>query len=225
MARKRINVQFDGMDTQPKAVLLANGHPPTKGMLEESICQDTFFLCADGGANAAARMGFQPDMIIGDLDSISQGTLRRFASVKTRRVADQTSTDLEKALTWLVRKGFKLIEIFGATGGRMDHAMGNLSAIAKFQRKAQLVTHDGDGSIFPVLSRFEADIPVGTLVSLLPLTLCEGVVTTGLKWNLRYESLALGLRDGTSNVVTSSPVTIIVRRGTMFLFVRTGTPA
>ena len=220
MARKRIDVHYEGMDAQPRAILLANGKPPLKGVIERSLREGPFFLCADGGANAAARMDIRPDLIIGDLDSISRSTLRKFSGVTTRRIADQNSTDLEKALTWLVRKGFKSIEIYGATGGRLDHTMGNLSAIAKFQRKANIVTHDAEGSIYPVLSRFEAEIPKGASVSLLPLTLCEGIVTTGLKWNLRYESLALGMRDGTSNVVSGSPVSIVVRRGTMFLFVR-----
>ena len=225
MAHKRTEVQYGGMDEQPRAVLLANGRPPLKGMIERSLRDAPFFLCADGGANAAARMDIRPDLIIGDLDSISRATERKFSGVTTRRIADQNSTDLEKALTWLTRKGYKGIEIYGATGGRLDHTMGNLSAIAKFQRKARLVTHDTEGSMYPILSRFEAHIPKGSIVSLLPLTLCEGVVTKGLKWNLRYESLALGMRDGTSNVVSSSPVSIIVRRGTMFLFVRNGSPA
>ncbi len=225
MARRRIEVHYAGMDDQPRAVLLANGKPPTKGMLDVSLRDGTFLLCADGGANAAARMGLRPDLIIGDLDSISQGTLRRFSSVTTRRIADQNSTDLEKGLTWLVRRGYKVVEVFGATGGRLDHTIGNLSAIAKFQRKVHVITRDVEGSLYPILSRFHAEIPPGTIVSLLPLTMCEGVITQGLKWNLKYESLALGVRDGTSNVVTRSPVEIIVRRGTMFLFVRDIVPA
>jgi len=220
MAQLKIHVHYEGMEDPRKAVLLANGRPPLKGMLERALREETFFMCADGGANAAARMGFRPDLIIGDLDSISRMTQRKFAGVTTRRIADQGSTDLEKGLSWLVRKGYGAIEIFGATGGRLDHSVGNLSALAKFQWKARLVTHDDEGSIYPVLSRFEADIPPGTTVSLLPLTLCEGIVTKGFRWNLKYESLALGMRDGTSNVVASSPVSIVVRRGTLFLFVR-----
>jgi thiamine pyrophosphokinase len=67
-------------------------------------------------------------------------------------------------------------------------------------------------------SERQFDIPAGTTVSLLPMTLCEGVMTKGLKWELRYESLALGQREGTSNVVVSAPVTVKVRRGELLMY-------
>jgi len=218
MARKTNIRQNKGMEHAKRAVLLANGRPPLKTILEKHLRGADFFLCADGGANAAARLGFKPDMIIGDLDSIDKTSLRLYSSVKTRLVADQRSTDLEKALTYLVRNGYKQIDIFGATGGRTDHAIGNLSGAAKFQRKANIVIYDSDGVLLPVVSHFEGDFPAGTTVSLIPLTPCEGVITRGLKWNLRYETLSLGVREGTSNQVTSQPVTVDVRRGIMFLF-------
>ena len=69
------------------------------------------------------------------------------------------------------------------------------------------------------------DVPVGAIVSLLPMTLCEGIMTKGLKWELRYESLALGQREGTSNVVVSQPVTIKVRRGELLFYRVTSGPA
>lgn len=210
------------MENQQRAVVLANGTPPSRMDLVRAVEGASVFVCADGGANTAADFGLEPDLIIGDLDSIEHATLKVFAGVKTRRIADQNSTDLEKALTWLTRKGVDEIHVFGATGGRIDHTVGNLSGIAKFERKAKITVFDNDGRIQPVLAAFTLNEPAGTVVSLIPLTLCEGVITTGLKWNLKYESLAMGVRDGTSNVVTSSPATIKVRRGTLFVFVRSG---
>jgi thiamine pyrophosphokinase len=218
MASKKTNVHHRGMQTTKKAVLLANGKPPLKTKLEKHLKHADFFMCADGGANTAARMGFRPDLIIGDLDSISRSTLRSFSSVKTRRIADQNSTDLEKALNWLTKKGYGSIEIFGATGCRIDHTIGNLSAAAKFRHQSSIILYDADGLLYPLISNFEIDLPIGNIVSLIPLTLCEGVRTKGLRWNLRYESMSLGTREGTSNVVTSSPVSVSVRRGTLILF-------
>lgn len=205
-------------DTSPIVVILANGQPPAKTLLQAHLQVADLFVCADGGANAAAALGVTPDFIIGDLDSISTATTKEFAEVTTRRIADQYSTDLEKALTWVTRKGYTDVRIFGATGGRLDHTVGNLSALAKFSRKARIRMYDADGELSYVGSEITIDLPVGLTISLLPLTLCEGVSTKGLKWNLKYESLALGSREGTSNVVTASPVTIKVRRGTLLLF-------
>jgi len=201
-----------------RAVILANGSPPKKELLLAQLKGETFLICADGGANTAAKLGLRPDLIIGDLDSIKASTVRSFSTVRTRRVADQNSTDLEKALAWAVRAGYSEIVVMGATGGRLDHLTGNLSALGKFARRARLTFIDNDGEMFAVGSELAFDAPVGTTISLIPLGRCEGIVTHGLKWELRNGTLEMGLRDGISNVVVASPATINVRRGTLLLY-------
>lgn len=207
--------------SSPLALILANGSAPSKSLLNRHLADADVFICADGGANAAAKLGVVPDLIIGDLDSIHPATVKKFSGVTARRIADQNSTDLEKALTWSHKNGYKAVRVLGATGGRLDHTVGNLSALVKFSRKCTVTFHDADGDIYVVGTERNFDVPAGTTVSLLPMTLCEGVMTRGLKWELRYESLALGQREGTSNLVVSSPVTIKLRRGDLLLFVAT----
>lgn len=203
----------------PLALILANGHSPSKSLLNRHLADADVFVCADGGANAAAKLGVVPDLIIGDLDSILPATVKKFSGVTARRIADQNSTDLEKAFVWAQKNGYKEVRVLGATGGRLDHTVGNLSALVKFSRKLAVTFHDADGDIFVVGTERGFDVPAGTTVSLLPMTLCEGVMTRGLKWELRYESLALGQREGTSNLVVSSPVTVKLRRGDLLFFV------
>jgi len=201
-----------------RAIILANGIPPRKALLKKARQLAGLFVCADGGANNAAVLGERPDLIIGDLDSIKSSTVRAFKSVTTRRIADQNSTDLEKALTWIVRKNYTDIDVFGALGGRVDHLTGNLSALGKFARSARIRFVDNDGVIMPVRSELIFDARPGTTVSLLPLSRCEGIVTEGLKWELRNGILELGVRESTSNEVRSGPVRIRVRRGSLLLF-------
>jgi thiamine pyrophosphokinase len=202
-----------------KILILANGQPPSKRLLLRLLKQSAVFVCADGGANTAVRLGLRPDLIIGDLDSIASETLRKFRSVQTRRIADQNSTDLEKALSWVTRKGYADIVVAGATGRRLDHSLGNLSALVKFSRKAKIRFVDDVSVLCFVGSECEFEAPPGTVVSLIPLSLCEGIVTRGLKWELKNESLRLGFRESTSNMVKSSPVSIRVRRGDLLLFI------
>jgi len=200
------------------ALILANGKSPTKVLFLNCKKRSEFFVCADGGANYAAKLGERPDLIIGDLDSITASTVRRFQSVVTRRIADQNSTDLEKALSWLVRKNYSDIIVLGATGGRVDHLAGNLSVLGKFSKRARITFVDESGEMRAVGSEMTLDVPAGTTVSLIPLSRCEGIVTKGLKWELQNGVLELGFREGTSNVVKSSPVSIRVRRGTLLLY-------
>ena len=201
-----------------KALILANGEPPTKKLLKKLLAGSQLFVCADGGANAAARHGLKPDAIVGDMDSITQATLRKFHKSEVHKVVDDYSTDLEKALAWVTDKGFHIITVAGATGGRLDHFMGNLSAMVKFSPKAVITFIDDAGEWIFIDRAKDFALPVGSTVSLIPLTHCDGIVTKGLRWNLNFESLELGVRDATSNVVDASPVHISVAKGNLILF-------
>jgi len=200
------------------ALLLANGNSPTKSLFLSCRKRSEFFVCADGGANYAAEFGERPDLIIGDLDSIKASTVRKFQSVTTRRIADQNSTDLEKALSWLIRRNYSDIVVLGATGGRVDHLAGNLSALGKFSKRAHITFVDESGEMRSAGSETVLDASPGTIISLIPLSRCEGIVTKGLRWELLNGVLELGFREGTSNIVKSSPVTIRVRRGTLLIY-------
>ena len=78
--------------------LLCNGEPPCNGLPPAGPSRMSSVYRADGGANAARRMGLVPDVIIGDLDSVSAATRRRSGRSLIIRVARQDNTDMEKAL-------------------------------------------------------------------------------------------------------------------------------
>ena len=204
-----------------RALILANGKSPDKRLFQKHIASADWFICADGGANTAVRLGCTPDLIIGDLDSIEQKTLAVFKNINVKKVKDQNSTDLEKALKAAIQKGYKEIVVAGATGKRLDHAIGNLSALAKFSNKAHITFIDGLGKYIAVRLSIKLNLPAGTVISLLPLSRCSGIVTKGLKWNLKNEALELGVRESTSNVVVSSPVNIKVKKGNLIAFIVT----
>jgi thiamine pyrophosphokinase len=204
-----------------RALILANGKPPSKRLFEKIFALSDWFICADGGANTAARFDCPPDLIIGDLDSIENETLAVFSNVDIKQLKDQNSTDLEKALTAAIRKKCKEIVVVGATGERLDHAIGSLSALVKFSSKAHITFIDDMGTFIAVNHAIELNLPAGTIISILPLSRCSGIVTNGLKWNLENESLELGIRESTSNVIVSSPVHIKVKKGNLVVFIAT----
>jgi thiamine pyrophosphokinase len=207
------------MTKNKSALILANGKPPSKRLFLKYFKLADLFICADGGANIAARFHCHPHLIIGDFDSITKKTLRKFRSSEIRRRNDQNSTDLEKAFTAALQNKCSTIVVLGATNGRLDHAIGNLSALAKFAHRAAISFVDDSCEIIPVVRAVNFDIPVGTTISLVPLSRCTGIVTKGLRWNLKNESLQLGIRESTSNIVLSPPVGIKVRKGNLAVFI------
>jgi thiamine pyrophosphokinase len=202
-----------------RALILANGKPPSKRLFDKFFALADWFVCADGGANTAARFDCPPHLIIGDFDSIEDETRALFSNVSIKLLKNQNSTDLEKALTAVIQKKYKEIVVLGATGGRLDHAIGNLSALVKFSGKAHITFIDDRGTFIAVKHSIEINLQVGSTISLLPLSRCNGIVTSGLKWDLKNESLELGVRESTSNVSISSPVNINVKKGSLIVFI------
>lgn len=200
------------------ALILANGLPPSKALARRAKRQADLIVCADGGANHAHRLGLRPDAIVGDLDSIRASARKRFAKVPTVRLRSQYSTDLEKAIRYCLRRGARSVTVLGATGGRIDHAAGNLGCFKKFGRRCGLSFVDDDGELLMVGRQITLASRTGDLVSLMPLGRCTGVTTRHLLYRLTNGALELGVREGTSNRATGATVTVSVRSGTLLLY-------
>ena len=120
------------------ALILGNGEPPTRALLDDFYSEDMLLLCADGGADTARRYGLKPDYIVGDLDSISRD-IAEDQTVRFIRVdADNTGTDIQKVLRHAVELGISEAVLLGFTGRRTDHLIWNLSVLKTFGEQISL---------------------------------------------------------------------------------------
>jgi thiamine pyrophosphokinase len=205
----------------PRILLLCNGEPPSRGLLRRLAGGADMIVAADGGANVALRSGIRPDVIIGDMDSILRETRKWLSDSRVLRVRRQDNTDLEKALDFISARGPAEVAIAGATGGRIDFTLGNLSVFWNYTRTLDMM-FVGDGwRAFPVLRRRTVKAPRGATVSLIPFGSCAGVSLRGLRYPLKEASMRVG-EIGVSNVVRRSPFSVAVRRGRMLLVVFDG---
>jgi thiamine pyrophosphokinase len=201
-----------------RALIIANGEPPRKQLLQSLSKEADVVVCADGGTNTALKFGIRPDAIVGDLDSVHAEALVKFQRVPTYEDTDDETTDLEKAISWAVKQKYDHITVVGASGKRLDHTVGNLGVLPKFYPDALVRFVDDLGEMMYVGRELTIEAKRGDVVSLIPLNRCEGVATSGLRYGLEGETLELGVREGTSNVVLASPVTIKVKKGHLLLF-------
>jgi len=200
------------------AIVLCNGQPPELSLLKESLRPDSLFIAADGGGNSARELGFTPDIVIGDMDSYQP---RDKEQVELMHIADQETNDLEKALSYALEQNISSVTVLGATGKRLDHSLKNLSVLKQFNHQFDsLVFKDNFGDTRLVPSSFSTTLPVGTVVSLFPLSgRVTGISTYGLKYPLEDEILENGVRDGSSNLVTGQPLRIEYDSGDLILFI------
>ncbi|HTK82396.1 MAG TPA: thiamine diphosphokinase [Bacteroidota bacterium] len=200
------------------ALIIANGPLPAQPNLSKLVAAAGLIVCADGGANKARKRRLKPDIILGDLDSISPATKKHFSRVPIVLIEDQESTDLEKAISFCVRRGVRQADIVGALGERIDHATGSLGCFKEFGERIELRFHDAYGMLLRVHGTIKVEAKKGQKISLIPLDRCSGITTRNLLYPLNNETLELGKREGISNQATSSAVTVSVRKGTLLLY-------
>jgi thiamine pyrophosphokinase len=85
-------------------------------------------VAADGGADHVLKRGMIPDAVIGDFDSLSQSAQDRIPKDRLHRIAEQETTDFDKALR-SIRAGFVIG--LGCLGGRVDHSLAGLNALVR----------------------------------------------------------------------------------------------
>ncbi len=179
-------------------------------------------VCADSGADLALRLGLSVDVLVGDLDSISERSLaavERSGAIVERHHADKDQTDLELALDVAMRHQPDDLIVIGGAGGRLDHGYANLLALTNPAITVRVHARLGGAKVTPVTERADITISgqVGDLVSLLPVGDVRGVRTSGLRWPLSGDDLAASSARGLSNVMLHPTATVAVDGGSLLV--------
>lgn len=186
------------------AVIVAGStleRPLRPGLL---ACAD-LLIAADGGADAVAAAGLRPHLLVGDFDSIDEGTRASLEAEGVETVilpVAKDETDTEVALRVAVERGAAHITVYGVLGGpRLDHMVAALLLLtAEWLASADVRLVDDRHVVR--LARGDCEIAgtAGELVSLLPLTpVVDDIRTEGLLFALHGEPLRQGAARGVSN--------------------------
>jgi len=210
-----------------KALIVANGALPRpeldRAWLASSDGSRPLVVAADGGASNAARLGLQPDLIIGDLDSLPADAVERYrhAGVElSAHSAQKDASDTELAVAEALRRGADELVILAALGGqRAEHSLANVLLLTLpllAGRDAMLVDGPSSVRVLGVAGADQLTIhgEVGDFVSLLPLSEAAGGVTTGgMRYALNDARLVQGTSRGLSNELAASDATVAVGDG------------
>lgn len=201
-------------------MIFANGELPNLELARSLLKSDDFIICADGGMRHALALGLNPNVIIGDMDSLPQGfDTSTFKGEFIQVSADKNETDLELALKHAFSFNPLVILIIAALGGRLDQTLGNISLITDLRLSTcDIRLNDGVEEIF--LCRDQAYVKGGSgdLVSLIPWGgEVAGVETENLKWPLRSETLYPYKTRGISNEMLGEEASIKIKSGLLLI--------
>lgn len=91
------------------------------------INDDDMVICADSGLKYALMLNLIPDIIVGDFDSYTAELPENVRILSSPPEKDDTDTML--AVRTAIENGAVDLKIYGALGGRFDHAIANLQTL------------------------------------------------------------------------------------------------
>lgn len=160
-------------------VIICDGQFPKSEYPRYLIRSADFIICCDGSLrkfvkNSKAIFGEErkPDLVIGDMDTLPASWQKRYADIIIKET-EQDHNDQTKAVRWTLRNipDIDHIYIIGATGGRADHTIGNLSLLMEYTRMFDLgetviEAVSDEGTMFAVNDTVDFDCGTGRSVSI-----------------------------------------------------------
>lgn len=164
------------MPDRRQAVTLIGGGEVDAAILSRLLRLAPRLCCADGGGDAiAAELLSRVEALYGDGDSLS-GARHAALAEKYQRIAEQETSDFEKALA---RIDAPFILAHGFTGGRIDHSFAALQSLGRYRGMLFLVGQED--FCLRLKADVTLDLAAGTRLSLLALERAE-VAMEGVAW-------------------------------------------
>ena len=183
-------------------VLFGNGDIPIHGSIIHILEQASSFICLDGGADKLNSLNYEPNIILGDMDSI-QGTYK----CKTIKLEDQSKSDLEKGIIWCLENNFKELSLVGFSGGRGDHEFLTLLIMLKYAEKIRLSMYTQLSKVVCVKNKTIFSSEPNQTISIISPKADTLITTSNLKYTLSNEKLS-NLSEGISNLTMGNSYSI-----------------
>lgn len=183
-----------------KALIVGNGKPPLKSFITKlkSFGYD-FIIAADGGYNSLVKLNLQPNVVIGDFDSIIFNKEKKNASTKFIKLSRQNDTDMEKAVKFAVKNKFEKIILLAATGMRIDHTLGNLAIPLKYAGEIEIAILSNYSFLQIIHGRTSFASQKGETISFIAFDKNVTFTSHGLKYEMNNLNLSFGYKESISN--------------------------
>ena len=189
------------------AVIVGNGQFPKKEYPLYLLESADYVICCDGAIDTylrhfRGRNLRRPDVVVGDMDSLSKKTAERFRDIAVK-IDEQETNDQSKAFHYILEHfpDVDTIHILGTTGKREDHTIGNLSLLMEYAREMRrqdcgrtvFVDIVSDWSTaFAITDSCTLDVGEGRSVSIICPDNSLNIKSEGLVWptdNVVFDNL------------------------------------
>ncbi|MEX2237602.1 MAG: thiamine diphosphokinase [Dehalococcoidia bacterium] len=204
--------------------LVSAGAPVTQSpLVEEALRKADLLIAANGGGARLLQLGVTPNLLVGDLDSLTPGTRDALVAGGTEFIEyppAKDKTDTHLALEVAFERGATQVDMLGLFGGdRLDHAVANslLLAHADF-RERDIRIIDGANEARLCRGWTVVQGKAGDYLTLIPLTPeVTGIRTKGLRYEVPEGRLMFGDSLGVSNELIGFEAAVSAAQGTLLV--------
>ncbi len=174
-------------------------------------------IAADGGLRVCRSEGIEPELVVGDFDSL--GAVPDGVNC-LRAPVDKDDTDMLLAVKLGFERGFKVFHLYAGTGGRLDHTLANLQTLIYVCENGGRAFLFDKGFAYTAVKNGRLSIN-GAEDGIFSVFCMSGRATGVCESNCRYPLnmavLEPGFPIGVSNHFLSGPAEISVEDGTLVI--------
>lgn len=186
-------------------------------------------IAADGGLMYCGILEIEPDLIIGDFDSLEgeyREALKNLQADCPDKVvtlpAEKDDTDMLAAVKYGLTLGYRNFRLYGANGGRLEHTIANIQVL-NYLKEQDAVGYIMDGQSMILLAQNETirfrDSMEGYVNVFSMNEKAHGVTIRGLKYELDHVTLNNTVPLGISNEFIGVPSEVTVEDGTLLIII------
>ena len=176
-----------------------------------------YVIAADRGYDSLMAFGVNPDLVVGDFDSL--GYAPQHPNV-IQLPAEKDDTDMVYALRKGLELGYRRFVLLGGVGGRLEHTYANLQLLDYLTTQGAQGFLAGEKTVATALRGGAIEFPAamsGYLSVFCNSGTASGVTLEGLKFPLENTELNGSFPLGVSNEFTGVPAKVQVKDGSLIL--------
>ncbi len=181
------------------------------------------YVACDGGYKGFLEEGIEPDLFVGDFDTLEKDSIHAPKKMITLPVK-KDDTDVFYAVKELLSLGYDTFEFYGCLGGKIDHTFANIQVLA------YLLKNNAKGYLFSENNQIVVHMIRNSCIRFKPLKcgflsvfsyngVSRGVDIENFMYTLKDAELSSDVPLGISNQFISKEGRISVQDGTLLLVV------
>ncbi len=218
---------MSGQVKEGKCIVIGAGDL-TVNQLEYDSSKD-YLIAVDGGIMYCQILQVEPDLILGDFDSVNEEwkdaieLIKENAPEKVEQLCpEKDDTDMYAALKRGLAAGYRNFRIYGGTGGRVEHTLANIQSLLFLKHNdATGYIMDGGGMMLVIENEsvsFRKEMEGYLSVFALGKE-AKGVNIKGLKYTLDNYTMTNDYPIGISNEFVGDTAEISVKDGQLVIIV------